>query len=176
MRFKVIGATAQPIESQVVFLENGGLQLEFDGLKTPNNILYAKVKGKTYETTLKENKAKIPRSRLGSGVLFCEILGYTADGKAANKIVCTPIEVASAHSQVSEPLCAYPRINQVLADMARLTEEVAELKEVYAAKYGKVIAEQEAILAELKKIAKSYNLGISLFKVKEEDKENDEEE
>ncbi len=60
--------------------------------------------------------------------------------------------------------------------MARLTEEVAELKEVYAAKYGKVIAEQEAILAELKKIAKSYNLGISLFKVKEEDKENDEEE
>ena len=49
MRFKVIGATAQPIESQVVFLENGGLQLEFDGLKTPNNILYAKVKGKTYE-------------------------------------------------------------------------------------------------------------------------------
>ena len=176
MRFKVIGATAQPLEAQVVFLENGALELEFDGLRTQNNILYAKVKGKTYETTIKVNKAKIPRSRLESGVLFCEIVGYTADGKAANKVVCTPIEVASAHSQVSEPLCAYPQINQVLADMARLTEEVAELEEVYAAKYSKVIAEQEAIIAELKKIVKSYNLGISLFKVKEEVNKNDEEE
>lgn len=175
MRFKVIGATAQPLEAQVVFLENGALELEFDGLKTPNNLLYARVKGKTYQTTIKENKAKIPRSQLESGVLLCEIVGYTAEGRTTNKVVCTPIEIASAYSQVNEPLCAYPQINQVLEDMARLTEEVTELKEEYAAKYSKVIEEQEAILVELNKIAKSYNLGISLFKVKEEDKENDEE-
>lgn len=175
MKFKIVGATAQPLEAQVVFLENGALELEFDGLKTPNNILYARMKGKSYETAIKNNKAKIPRSQLESGVLFCEIVGYTSEGKSANKVVCTPIQIASAHSQVEEPLCAYPQINEVLKNMARLTLEAEELKQTYEAKYNKVIEQQSAMLEELKKIAKSYNLGISLFNVKEEVNKNDEE-
>ncbi|MDE6605125.1 MAG: hypothetical protein K2K85_03775 [Clostridia bacterium] len=173
MRFKIIGSTAQPIEAQVMFLENGALELEFDELKTPNNILYARVKGKTYETAIRDSKAKIPRSAMESGVLYCEIVGYTADGKAANKVVCAPIQIASAHSQVEEPLCAYPQINEVLENMARLTLEAQELKIEYEAKYNKVIEQQEAMLAELKKIAKSYNLGISLFNINTEVNNNE---
>lgn len=175
MRFKIVGSTAQALEAQVVFLENGTLELEFDGLRTPNNILYAKVRGKTYETAIKDGKVKIPRSQLDSGVLYCEIVGYTAEGKSANKVVCTPIQVASAHSQVTEPLCAYPQINEVLENMAKLTLEVTELKNEYEAKYSKVIQQQEAMLQELKKIAKSYNLGISLFNIKTEEQKNEEE-
>ena len=173
MRFKTVGATAQPLEAQVVFLENGGLQLEFDDLKAPNNLLYARIKGKTYETAIRDSKAKIPRSAMESGVLYCEIVGYTADGKATNKVVCAPIQIASAHNQVEEPLCAYPQINEVLENMARLTLEAQELKNEYEAKYGKVIEQQEAMLAELKKIAKSYNLGISLFNINTEVNKNE---
>lgn len=173
MKFKIIGSTAQPLGAQVVFLENGALELEFDGLKTPNNIIYARVKGKTYETTIRDNKAKIPRSAMESGVLYCEIVGYTADGRATNKVVCAPIQIASAHSQVTEPLCAYPQLNEVLENMAKLTLEVDELKSEYEAKYSKVIDQQEAMLAELKKIAKSYNLGISLFNINTEVNDNE---
>lgn len=175
MKFKVVGATAQPLEAQVVFLENGALELEFEGLNAPNNVLYARTRGKAYETVIKDGKARIPRSQLVSGVLYCEIVGHSADGKATNKIVCAPIEVASAHSQVAEPLCAYPQINEVLENMAKLTLEVDGLKSEYETKYSKVIEQQSAMLAELEKISKSYNLGISLFNVKEEVKKNDEE-
>ena len=176
MRFKIIGSTAQPLEAQVVFLENGALMLEFDGLNTPKNILYTRIKGKTYETSIKDSKAKIPRSAMESGVLYCEIVGYSASGQAVSKIVCAPIQVASAHSQVTEPLCAYPQINEVLENMAKLTAEAQELKSEYEAKYSKVIEQQEAMLAELKKIAKSYNLGISLFNINNtEVNKNDEE-
>lgn len=173
MKFKIIGSTAQPLEAQVVFLENGGLQLEFDDLKAPNNLLYARIKGKTYETAIRDSKAKIPRSAMESGVLYCEIVGYSADGKAINKVVCAPIQIASAHNQVEEPLCAYPQINEVLENMAKLTREVDELKQEYEAKYSKVIEQQEAMLAELKKIAKSYNLGISLFNINTEVNNNE---
>lgn len=168
MKFKIVGATAQPLEAQVVFLENGTLGLEFDGLETPNNILHTRVKGKIYQTTIRDNKAKIPRSALQSGVLLCEIVGYSAEGKAANKVMCAPIQIASAYDQVEEPLCAYPQINEVLENMAKLTLEVEELKSGYEAKYSKVIEQQEAMLEELKKIAKSYNLGISLFNINTE--------
>ena len=167
MKFKIVGSTAQPLEA-LVFLENGALDLEFDGLKTPNNMLYARVKGKTYETSIRDNKARIPRTAMTSGVLFCEIVGYTAEGKATNKVVCAPIQIASAYSQVEEPLCAYPQINQVLENMAKLTAEAQELKSEYEAKYNEVIEQQEAMLVELKKIAKSYNLGISLFNINSE--------
>ena len=44
MKFKIIGSVAQPLEAQVVFLENGTLILEFDGLATPNNRLYALIR------------------------------------------------------------------------------------------------------------------------------------
>lgn len=173
MKFKIIGSVAQPLEAQVVFLENGALILEFDGLATPNNLLYARIRGKTYETTIKDNKAKLPRSALASGVLYCEIVGYTESGQAVNKVVCSPIQIASAHSQVTEPFVAYPQFNEVLENMAKLTLEVEELKREYEAKYSKVIQQQEAMLAELEKIAKSYNLGISLFNINTEVKNDD---
>lgn len=173
MKFKIIGSTAQPLEAQVVFLENGALELEFDGLMTPNNILYTRIKSKTYEVAIKDNKAKIPRSAIESGVLYCEIVGYSAEGRTANKVVCTPIQIASAHSQVTEPLCAYPQMDDVLENMAKLAIEVEELKSEYEAKYSKVIEQQEAMLAELKKIAKSYNLGISLFYINTEVNNNE---
>lgn len=167
MRFKVIGATAQPLDREIVFLENGTLTLEFEGLRTPNNIIYARIRGKTYETAIKEGKAKIPRSALSSGVLYCEIVGYTAEGTAANKVVCAPIEIASAHSQVSEPLTAYPQLDKVLSDMATLTIEVEELRREYEEKYNEAIRQQAEMLELLNKISKSYNLGISLFNNKE---------
>lgn len=171
MRFKVIGATAQPLEREVIFLENGTVKLEFEGLKSPNNIIYARVGGKTYESAIKEGKARIPRSAIASGVLYCEIVGFSASGQAENKIVCTPIEIASAYSQVKEPLVAYPVIDKVLEDMARLLEEVEETKATYEQKYEEVKKQQAEMLELLNKISKSYNLGISLFN--QEEKKND---
>ncbi len=171
MRFKVVGATARPTEREVVFLENGALVLEIEGLKSSNNILYARVKSKTYETAIKDGKAKIPRSALSSGVLYCEIVGYSASGQAENKIVFTPIEIASAYSQVSEPLVAYPQVDKVLQDMSRILEEVEELRKSYEQKYEEVKKQQEQSLELLNKISKSYNLGISLFNSNENQKE-----
>lgn len=97
---------------------------------------------------------------------YCWVLKREAEGAYA-------IEIASAHNQVEEPLCAYPQINEVLENMARLTLEAQELKNEYEAKYSKVIEQQEAMLAELKKIAKSYNLGISLFNINTEVNKNE---
>lgn len=170
MRFKVVGATARPTEREVIFLENG-VALEFDGLRSPNNILYARIKSKTYECAIKNGKAKIPRSALSSGVLYCEIVGYSASGQAENKIVCTPIEIASAYSQVSEPLVAYPQVDRVLQDMSRILEEVEELRKSYEQRYEEVKKQQEQSLELLNKISKSYNLGISLFNSNENQKE-----
>lgn len=174
MRFKVTGSCAQAIDPQVVFLENGAIVLEFEGLRSPNNVLYARIRGKTYSTAIIGNKAKIPRSALQSGVLYCEIVTVCSDGKVNGKIVCTPIEIASVYSQATEPLCAYPQFAEILENMAKLTEEVAALKNEYEAKYAKVIEQQTETLEQLRKIAKSYNLGISLFNIKSEVKENEE--
>lgn len=167
MRFRVIGATAQPLEREVDFLENG-VVLEFEGLKSPNNIISARAGTKTYETTIKDGKVKIPRSALAVGVLSCEIVGYSASGQAENKIVCTPIEIASAHSHTKEPLVAYPQLDKVLHDMANVLEEITALKAEYAQKYEEVIKQQAEMLELLNKISKSYNLGISLFNQKGE--------
>ena len=173
MRFRVTGATAQPLEREVVFLENGTLTLEFEGLKSHHNMIYTQIKGKTYESAIKDGKVKIPRSLMSSGVLYLHIVGYSASGQAENKVVCTPIEIASAYSQVNEPLVAYPQIDKVLEDMARLLEEVEEMKETYKQKYEEVKKQQEEMLDLLNKISKSYNLGISLFNNNHKEKNDD---
>ena len=173
MRFKVIGATAQPLEREVIFLENGTLTLEFEGLKSPNNVIYTQMKGKTYESAIKDGKAKIPRSALTNGVLSCTIVGEAASGQAENKVVCTPIEIASAHSQVNDPLVAYPQIDKVLEDMARLLEEYEYMKADYEQKYEEVKKQQAEMLELLNKISKSYNLGISLFNNNHKETNND---
>ncbi len=138
-----------------------------------------------YKVVINDNVALVPKQLFKKeqrvGLTVCQLDG----GKIIHAWECHSLRIGAflylrqtqwqitAAVDDKELYHRLAELERVYAQVNELLENVTELKQEYEAKYNKAIEQQEAMLAELKKIAKSYNLGISLFNINTEVNNNE---
>lgn len=152
LKFKMCGSVARCTSGNIVNDENGVLSVEFD--ETVNGKLTYRINNKPSHTVrVTDGKATIPTNTLAAGVLRGEL--YTD-----NKIIIEAIEIRSYFDENVNRFTANAQANDILERLCEAEKQIAELKETYSEQYAQVLAQLNEQTELLKKINKSYTLGL----------------
>lgn len=152
LKFKICGSIARCTSGNIVNDENGVLSVEFD--ETLNGKLTYRINNKPFHTVrVTDGKATIPTNTLAAGVLRGEL--YTD-----NKIILEAIEIRSYFDENVNRFTANAQANDILERLVEAEKQIAELKETYSEQYAQVLAQLNEQTELLKKINKSYTLGL----------------
>lgn len=152
LKFKICGSIARCTSGNIVNDENGVLSVEFD--ETVNGKLSYRINNKPSHTVrVTDGKATIPTNTLAAGVLRGEL--YTD-----NKIIIEAIEIRSYFDENVNRFTANAQANDILERLCEAEKQIAELKETYSEQYAQVLAQLNEQTELLKKINKSYTLGL----------------
>lgn len=152
IKFKICGSIARCTSGNIVNDENGVLSVEFD--ETVNGRLTYHINNKPSQTVrVTAGKASLPTNTLSAGVLRGEL--YTD-----NKIILEAIEIRSYFEENRNRFTANAQANDILERLCDAEKQIAELKETYLKQYAEVLACLDEQTELLKKINKSYSLGL----------------
>lgn len=152
IKFKICGSIARCTSGNIVNDENGVLSVEFD--ETVNGKLTYRINNKPSQTVrVIDGKATIPTNTLVAGILRSEL--YTD-----NKIIVEAIEIRSYFEENRNRFTANAQANDILERLCDAEKQIAELKETYSKQYAEVLACLDEQTELLKKINKSYTLGL----------------
>lgn len=153
IKYKIIGSSAKCETGSLVQSENGALQLDFGGVD--GQLTYRINSGIKGTTRVRGGVAVIPTRTLAPGVLYAEL--YTADG---NKVVCQPLTIASYFEANKNRFTACPEADDYLSRLVEVEAQLADLKSEYAKQYKDLAEKLDEANALLRKISKSYGLGL----------------
>lgn len=152
IKFKICGSIARCTSGNIVNDENGVLSVEFD--ETVNGKLTYHINNKPSQTVrVTDGKASLPTNTLSAGVLRGELYTDT-------KIILEAIEIRSYFEQNRNRFTANAQANDILERLCDAEKQIAELKETYSEQYAQVLACLDEQTELLKKINKSYSLGL----------------
>ena len=134
IEFEVIGNTARHIGGEAVLVEGGGLSVLFRNLPEGAATYEAGMNGICVTYPITNGAARIPRSSLKSGILQGKVHITDNRGNITQVIVCESIYVSSLHSQVREPLLAYPDLGDILTRLNATEKALEEARAAYETK------------------------------------------
>lgn len=134
IEFEVIGNTARHMTSEAVLVEGGGLSVSFRSLPSGKAVLEAGIGKACAAYPINDGAARIPRNALKTGILQGKVHITDNSGKIVQVIVCESIYVSSVHSQVREPLLAYPDLGDILSRLNATEKALEEARAAYEAK------------------------------------------
>lgn len=134
IEFEVIGNTARHLKGDAILVEGDGLEIVFHDLPSGAAIFEAGIGKACSIYPINGNKARIFRSHLKAGILSGKVQIVDSSGKITQVIVCENVYVSSVHSQVEEPLLAYPDLGGILTRLNETEKALNEAKAAYEAK------------------------------------------
>ena len=134
IEFEVIGNTARHIGGKAVLVEGGGLSVLFRNLPDGAAVYEAGIGGVCVTYPITNGAARIPRSSLKAGILQGKVHITDSIGNITQVIVCESVYVSSLHSQVREPLLAYPDLGNILTRLNATEKALEEARAAYEAK------------------------------------------
>lgn len=151
IKYRIIGNSAKCETGSLVQCENGALQLDFGGVD--GQLTYRINSGIQGTTRVRGGVAVIPTRTLAPGVLYAEL--YTD-----RKIVCEPLTIASYFEANKNRMTACPAADEYLPRLNEVETQLADLKSEYAKQYKDLAEKLDEANALLRKISKSYGLGL----------------
>lgn len=152
VKYLVSGSAARCISGNLVNDEDGVLALDFGG--TDGRLSFRINNAQKQTVSVIKGKAYIPSRVLSAGVMRAEL--YTEK----SKVICEPLRIASYFEENRNRFTACPDADDILERLVSAEEELKELKQEYERRYTDVLNKLDDIAALLKKINKSYNLGL----------------
>ena len=151
IKYRIIGNSAKCETGSLVECENGALRLDFGGVD--GQLTYRINNGIKGTTRVRGGVAVIPTRTLAPGVLYAEL--YTD-----RKIVCEPLTIASYFEANKNRMTACPAADEYLPRLNEVETQLADLKSEYAKQYKDLAEKLDEANALLRKISKSYGLGL----------------
>lgn len=134
IEYEVIGNIARHIGGEAVLVEGGGLSVTFRNLPEGAAVYEAGIGGVCVTYPITNDAARIPRSILKAGILQGKVHIVDSSGQITQVIVCESVYVSSLHSQVREPLLAYPDLGNILTRLNATEKALEEARAAYEAK------------------------------------------
>lgn len=152
VKYTLVGSSAKCVTGTIVQAENGALRLNFG--EVDGRLVYRVNAGLSHTVKVREGIAVLTTRTLSPGTLFGEL--YVDDAK----YICEPLAIQSFFEANKNRLTACPSADEYLSRLVEVERKIEELKSEYAKQYKDLAEKLDEANALLRKISKSYGLGI----------------